>query len=165
MTTETMTLNVAKIRKDFPNLHLKVRGKPLVYLDNAATTFKPQVVIDAIEQHYRTGTSNVHRGVHYLSEKATEAFEQSRKKVKNFINASKLSEIIFTRGTTEGINLVAYSYGRHFLNKGDEILISYMEHHSNIVPWQILCEEKGCVLKVVPVNDNGELIWEEFEKL
>ena len=165
MTTEMMTFNVAKIRKDFPNLNLKVRGKSLVYLDNAATTFKPQSVIAAIEQHYRSETSNVHRGVHYLSEQATEAFEQSRKKVKNFINASKIAEVIFTRGTTESINLVAYSYGRQFLKAGDEILISHLEHHSNIVPWQILCQEKGCVLKVAPINDQGELIWEEFEKL
>lgn len=160
-----MTMNVNRIRKDFPNLHLKIHGKPLVYLDNAATTFKPLAVIETIERHYRTETSNVHRGVHYLSEQATAAFEQSREKVKNYINAGKLSEIIFTRGTTESINLVAYSYGRRFLKTGDEILISHMEHHSNIVPWQILCEEKGCVLKVAHINDNGELIWEEFKKL
>jgi len=137
----------------------------LVYLDNAATTFKPQVVIDAITQHYKTETSNVHRGVHYLSEKATAHFEQSRDKVRSFINAGESREIIFTRGTTESINLVAYSYGRNFLNEGDEIIISEMEHHSNIVPWQLLCEEKGCVLKIVPFNEKGELVFEEFRKL
>ena len=165
MNTPTMALNIAKIRKDFPNLHIQVRGKPLVYLDNAATTLKPQSVIDTIEKYYKLETSNVHRGVHYLSEQATADFEASREKIRNFINAAKAAEIIFTRGTTESINLVAYSYGRHFLKAGDEILISTMEHHSNIVPWQMLCEEKGCVLKVAPINDQGELIWEEFQKL
>lgn len=157
--------NAQQIRKDFPNLNICVYGKPLSYLDNAATTFKPQAVIDAIEKHYKTGTSNVHRGVHYLSEKATAEFEQSREKVRAFLNAKHAHEIIFTRGTTESINLAAQSYGRAFLKKGDEILISEMEHHSNIVPWQMLCEEKGCLLKVIPMNDNGELIWEEFKKL
>lgn len=157
--------NVEKIRKDFPNLHIDVRGKPLVYLDNAATTFKPQTVIDALTRHYRYETSNVHRGVHYLSEKATALYEAARDKVRNFLNARESREIIFTRGTTESINLIAYSYGRHFLKKGDEIVISEMEHHSNIVPWQILCEEKGCVLRVVPFNDRGELLFNEFEKL
>ncbi|OGX42130.1 MAG: cysteine sulfinate desulfinase [Omnitrophica WOR_2 bacterium RIFCSPLOWO2_12_FULL_50_9] len=158
-------LNVSQIRKDFPNLHVEVQGKPLVYLDNAATAFKPQTVIDAIAAHYRTETSNVHRGVHFLSEQATARFEQARDKVRDFIRARKSCEIVFTRGTTEAINLVAYSYGRHFLNKGDEIIISEMEHHSNIVPWQILCEEKGCVLKVIPFNDEGELDLEAFERL
>ncbi len=161
----TTAFNVKQVRKDFPNLHIKVRGKPLVYLDNAATTFKPQSVIDTIEKHYKTGTSNVHRGVHYLSEQATAAFEGSREKIRQFINARHAHEIIFTRGTTESINLVAYSYGRPFLKKGDEIIISAMEHHSNIVPWQILCQEKGCILKIAPMNKNGELIFEEFEKL
>ncbi|OGX33722.1 MAG: cysteine sulfinate desulfinase [Omnitrophica WOR_2 bacterium RIFCSPHIGHO2_01_FULL_48_9] len=165
VTTKRTSFNVTKIRKDFPNLRVKVHGKPLVYLDNAATTFKPQCVIDAIEKHYKTGTSNIHRGVHTLSEKATLAFEGAREKIQKFLNAAKPSEIIFTRGTTESINLVANSYGRAFLKAGDEILISEMEHHSNIVPWQMLCEEKGCVLKVAPINDNGELIWEEFLKL
>lgn len=165
MNTQTMALNVAKIRKDFPNLHISVRGKPLVYLDNAATTLKPQTVIDTIEQYYKLETSNVHRGVHFLSEQATADFEASREKVRGFINAKKSAEVIFTRGTTESINLVAYSYGRHFLKQGDEIVISAMEHHSNIVPWQMLCEEKGCVLRVAPINDSGELIWEEFQKL
>ncbi len=166
MTTNTMTmsLNVTKIRQDFPNLHIQVHGKPLVYLDNAATTFKPKVVIDTILKHYQSGTSNVHRGIHYLSERATQDFETTREKVKDFINARKALEIIFTKGTTESINLVTNSYGRTFLQKGDEIIISGMEHHSNIVPWQILCEEKGCVLRVVPINDNGELIFGEFLK-
>ncbi len=158
-------LNVDKIRKDFPNLHIDVRGKPLVYLDNAATTFKPQAVIDAVTRHYRCETSNVHRGVHYLSERATAQYEAARDKVRNFLNARESREIIFMRGTTEAINLVAYSYGRHFLKEGDEIIISEMEHHSNIVPWQILCEEKGCILRVIPFNDRGELLFGEFEKL
>jgi len=158
-------LNIEKIRKDFPNLHVKVRGKPLVYFDNAATTFKPQVVIDAINEHYTHATSNVHRGVHSLSEKATAQFEETRKKIQQFINAKETSEVIFTKGTTESINLVAHSFGRAFLQEGDEILISEMEHHSNIVPWQLLCEEKGTVLKIIPMNDQGEIIFEEFEKL
>ncbi len=158
-------LNVAGIRKDFPNLHIHVQDKPLVYLDNAATTFKPQVVIDTVSAYYGSGTSNVHRGVHSLSEKATAHFEQSRDKVRDFIRARKSCEIIFTRGATESINLAAYSYGRPFLHKGDEILVSEMEHHSNIVPWQILCEEKGCVLRVIPFNDDGELDLKAFERL
>lgn len=165
MGTTTSQLNVAEIRKDFPNLHVKVREKPLVYLDNAATTFKPKAVLQAIAHYYEEECANVHRGIHYLSEQATKDFEGSRSKIKNFINAEKSSEIIFTRGTTESINIVANSYGRKFLQKGDEIIISHMEHHSNIVPWQMLCEEKGCVLKIVPINDNGELIYEEYEKL
>lgn len=160
-----MPFNPQKIRKDFPNLHIKVRGKSLVYLDNAATTLKPQCVINAIEKYYKSGTSNVHRGVHYLSEQATAAFEESREKVRQFLNAKETHEIIFTRGTTESINLAAYSYGRHFLKRKDEIVISAMEHHSNIVPWQILCKEKGCILKIAPMNKNGELILEEFEKI
>lgn len=159
------SFNVEQIRKDFPNLHVQIHGKPLVYLDNAATTFKPNAVIDAVANHYRTQTSNVHRGIHTLSEKATAAFENSRQKVKNFLNAKESREIIFTRGTTEAINLVAASYGRTFLKAGDEVIISEMEHHSNIVPWQILCEEKGCVLKVIPFDDRGELLYEEFERL
>lgn len=160
----TAPLHVDEIRKDFPNLKARVRGKPLVYLDNAATTFKPQCVIDTLIRHYQSGTANVHRGVHFLSEQATEEFEQARAKVQRFLNAAKPSEIIFTRGATEAINLVAYSYGRTFLKKGDEILISEMEHHSNIVPWQILCQERECLLKVVPFNDQGELKVEELER-
>jgi len=157
--------NVEKIRADFPNLNVKVRKKPLVYLDSAATTLKPQVVIDAIEKHYKESTSNVHRGVHTLSEKATADYENSREKVRAFLNASKTSEIIFTSGTTDSINLVAQCYGRGFFKEGDEILITEMEHHSNIVPWQMLCEERKCLLKIVPINDQGELIFEEFERL
>lgn len=160
-----MSFNVEQIRKDFPNLNRKVHGKPLVYLDNAATTFKPLSVIEAVVNYYQSGSSNVHRGVHYLSEHATAQFEETRRKVKNFLNARQAPEIIFTRGTTDSINIIAQSYGRTCLKPGDEILISHMEHHSNIVPWQMLCEQKGCVLKVIPINDAGELLWEEFEKL
>ncbi len=160
-----MDLDVKRIRQDFPNLRVSVRGKPLVYFDNAATTFKPHAVLEAMDGYYRTYTSNVHRGIHELSERATAAYEGAREKVREFLNARDPKEIIFTRGTTESINLVAYSYGRHFLKAGDEILISEMEHHSNIVPWQMLCEEKGCVLKVIPFNDQGELVYEEFERL
>ncbi|MCK5214534.1 MAG: cysteine desulfurase [Candidatus Omnitrophica bacterium] len=160
-----MSFNVKDIRKDFPTLAVKIHGQPLVYFDNAATTLKPESVLRALEQYYTTGTSNVHRGVHYLSERATANFEKSRDKVRDFIHAAKSTEIIFTRGTTEGINLVAHGYGRKFLKKGDEILISGMEHHSNIVPWQILCDEVGGNLKVIPLNDDGDIIFEEFEKL
>ena len=159
------TLDVKKVRSDFPNLHIHVHGKPLVYLDNAATTLKPDCVIRAVEAYYAQGTSNVHRGVHFLSEHATLAFEEARKTVQSFLHASKPQEIIFTRGATESINVVAQSYGRTFLKAGDEVLISAMEHHSNIVPWQMLCEQIGCVLKVAPMNKNGELIWEEFMRL
>jgi len=159
------SFNVSKIRKDFPNLHIKIRGKPLVYLDNAATTLKPKPVIEALQHHYKAGTSNIHRGVHYLSQKATQEFENTRAKIQKFINAQHIHEIIFTKGTTESINVVMNSYGRTFLKPGDEVLISEMEHHSNIVPWQILCEEKGCILRIVPFNDRGEFIWDEFKKL
>ena len=154
-----------KIREDFPILKQTVRGKPLVYLDNAATSQKPQVVIDAELRFYLRDCSNVHRGVHQLSERATEAFEGTRRKVKDFLNAADLREIIFVRGATEAINLVAHSFGRTHVERGDEVLISAMEHHSNIVPWQILCEEKGAMLRVAPINDRGELLLEEFEKL
>jgi len=165
MDTMTPSLNVKEIRKDFPNLNIKIRGKPLVYLDNAATTFKPQSVIDRISRHYQEETSNVHRGVHTLSERATVEFEESRNKVQDLINARSNHEIIFTKGTTEAINLVAGSYARKFLKKGDNIIISEMEHHSNIVPWQILCEQTGAELKIMPMNDAGELIFPEIEKL
>ena len=161
----TMAFDIPKIRQDFPNLNMDVRGKRLVYLDNAATTFKPRVVIDVLNEHYTRGVANVHRGVHYLSEQATEDYEQARQKIRDFINASDLSEIIFTRGTTESINLVAQSYGRAFLKTGDEIVISAMEHHSNIVPWQMLREQTGAILKIIPINDNGEIIFEEYLKL
>jgi len=157
--------DVKKIREDFPILKKLIHGKPLCYLDNAATSQKPQVVIDAINNFYLSQNANVHRGVHHLSEVSTKAFEDARIKIKEFINAASDKEIIFTRGTTEAINLVAYSYGRKNIREDDEIIISHMEHHSNIVPWQILCEEKKAKLKVIPVNDDGELILEEFEKL
>ena len=163
--TKDMPLDVKQVRQDFPNLDVTVRGKPLVYLDNAATTLKPRPVIEALDNCYRFTTSNVHRGVHYLSERATEAFEQTREKVQSFINAQHTHEIIFTKGATESINLVVSSYGRTFLKEGDEILITEMEHHSNIVPWQMLCEEKGCVLKVIPINEKGELMLEELDTL
>jgi cysteine desulfurase/selenocysteine lyase len=160
-----MNFNIEKIRSDFPILSRQVNGKPLVYFDNAATSQKPQCVIDALVRYYSEYNSNVHRGVHFLSEKATEEYENSRKKIQKFINAEESSEIIFVRGTTEGINLVAYSYVNTFLKEGDEIIISQMEHHSNIVPWQILRDNKGIVLKIIPVNDRGELRMDEFEKL
>ncbi len=162
---ELKEFNIERIRDDFPILKTKVHNKPLVYLDNAATTQKPQQVINAMNNYYRTMNSNIHRGVHSLSVVATEAFESARIKIKQFINAFGKNEIIFTRGTTESINLVAQTYGRMVVNEGDEIIISHMEHHSNIVPWQMLCLEKKAVLKVIPVNDKGELIIEEFEKM
>jgi len=159
------SFDVKRIREDFPILKQKVHGKPLVYLDNAATSQKPAQVIEALLRFYTHDCSNVHRGVHLLSERATEAYEGTRVKVQRFLNASDSREIIFVRGTTEGINLVAQTYGRQNVKLGDEILITGLEHHSNIVPWQILCEEKGAFLHVVPINDRGELILKEFEKL
>ncbi len=160
-----VTFDIERIRGDFPILHTMVRGKPLVYLDNAATTQKPLHVIDADQRYYHSQNANIHRGVHYLSEVATFEYEKARGKVKNFINAADNHEIIFVRGTTEAINLVAHGYGRKFLSEGDEVIISAMEHHSNIVPWQMVCEEKKAVLRVIPMNDDGELIIEEFEKM
>ncbi len=157
--------DVARIREDFPILRQKVHGKPLVYLDNAATSQKPQVVIDALAKYYSSQNANIHRGVHALSELATYEYEKARGKVKLFLNAAETREIIFVRGTTEGINLVAQSYGRKFIKAGDEVIISAMEHHSNIVPWQLLCEQTGAVLRVIPMNDNGELLIDEYEKL
>ena len=157
--------DVEKIRADFPILKRKVHGHPLVYLDNAATSQKPQAVIDALVRYYEGENANIHRGVHYLSQIATEAFEQARETVRAFVNAARTSEIIFTRGTTEAINLAAQSYGRANMGAGDEVLITAMEHHSNIVPWQMLCEEKGAKLRVAPMNDEGELLLAEFEKL
>jgi len=156
--------DVYRIREDFPIIKSKVRNKPLVYLDNAATTQKPRQVIDTLNTYYSSMNANIHRGVHYLSGIATDAFEESRIKVKNFINASSEKEIIFTKGTTEGINLVANSFGRNNVNEGDEIIISHMEHHSNIVPWQLLCNEKKAKLKIIPIDDNGEIIFDEFLK-
>ena len=159
------SLDVEKIRQDFPILHQEINGKPLVYLDNAATSQKPKQVIEALDKYYQQDNANIHRGVHTLSERATADYEQARGKVRDFINASSEKEIIFVRGATEGINLIAQSYGRTNLKPGDEIIISTMEHHSNIVPWQLLCEQTGAVLKIIPINDDGELIMEEFEKL
>lgn len=158
-------LDIHRIRGDFPILTQKVRGKPLVYLDNAATSQKPSVVIDSIRQVYEHDYSNVHRGVHTLSERCTTAYEDARKKVQRFINAESEKEIIFVRGTTEAINLVAQSYGKDNLGKDDEILITHMEHHSNIVPWQMLCAQTGAVLKVAPIDQRGELIMPEFAAL
>ncbi len=160
-----MTYDATTLRKGFPILHTQVRGKPLVYLDSAATTQKPKVVLDAIQRYYETLNSNIHRGVHYLSEAATKEYERSRVKAQQFIGAGDAREIIFVRGATEGVNLVAQSYGRANVTAGDEVLITAMEHHSNIVPWQMLCDEKGAKLRVAPINDSGELILEEFEKL
>ena len=157
--------DIARVRQDFPILKEKVHGKPLVYFDNAATSQKPRTVIEAEQRFYLSECSNVHRGVHYLSEQATQAYEDARVKVQRFLNAAEAREIVFVRGTTEAINLVASSYGRKNVQAGDEVVITTMEHHSNIVPWQILCEEKGAKLRVAPINDDGELIFEEFEKL
>jgi cysteine desulfurase/selenocysteine lyase len=159
------TFDVKRVRADFPVLHQKVHGKPLVYLDNAATTQKPLAVIEAIEHYYRHDNSNIHRGVHALSERATEHYEKTRAAARRFLNAPDPKEVIFVRGTTEAINLVAQTYGRQHVGAGDEVLITAMEHHSNIVPWQMLCEEKEAKLRVAPINDRGELLLEEFEKL
>jgi cysteine desulfurase/selenocysteine lyase len=157
--------DVARVREDFPILSRKVRGKPLIYLDNAATTQKPQSVIDRLVRYYSEENSNVHRGVHYLSEVATAAYEDARTTVKRHLNARSEKEIVFTRGTTESINLVMQSWGRKHVKAGDEVLITAIEHHSNIVPWQLLCEEKGATLRVAPVNDNGEIILDEYARL
>lgn len=157
--------DVAEIRKDFPILSRTVNGKPLVYLDNGATAQKPQQVIDAITDYYSQFNSNVHRGVHHLSQVATDAYEVTRRKLRPFINAAHEHEIILTSGTTHGINLVATCYGKAFINTGDEVIISAMEHHSNIVPWQMLCEERGAVLNVVPVTDEGELDMQVYASL
>jgi cysteine desulfurase/selenocysteine lyase len=149
--------DVEKVRRDFPILSQRVHGKPLVYLDNAATTQKPQAVIDAMVRSYAQENANIHRGVHLLSERATQAYEEARIKVQKFLNAPDPREVLFVRGTTEGINLVAQTFGRAGIGKGDEVLVTEMEHHSNIVPWQLICEEKGAQLKVIPVTDEGEL--------
>jgi cysteine desulfurase/selenocysteine lyase len=158
-------LDVYAIRQQFPILNREVKGRPLVYLDNAATTQKPQVVTDALINYYSEYNANIHRGIHTLAEEATAAFEATRDAVLQFINSATREQVIFTRGTTEGINLVAQTWGRQNVKAGDEIIISNMEHHSNIVPWTILCEEKGAVLKIIPINDEGELLYDEFEKL
>lgn len=157
--------DVQRIREDFPILKQRVNDKPLIYLDNAATSQKPQMVIDAITKYYTRENSNIHRGVHFLSTNATLSYENARQKIQTYINAEHSHEIIFVRGTTEGINLVASTYGRKNIKNGDEVVISAMEHHSNIVPWQMLCEEKGATLRVIPMNDNGELLLDEYEKL
>ncbi len=157
--------NVSKIRADFPILSRQVHGEPLVYLDNAATTQKPQAVIDAISHYYAFNNANIHRGVHLLSQTATDAYETARETIQHFLNAEHSNEIIFVRGATEGINLVAQTYGREHVGAGDEIVITAMEHHSNIVPWQMLCEEKGARLRIAPINDKGELLLDQFEAL
>jgi len=158
-------MDFEKIRSDFPILSQKIRGRDLVYLDNGATTQKPQVVIDTIADYYAEYNSNIHRGVHHLSQVATQAYEDARTTIQNFIGAAHNHEIIFTSGTTAGINLVASTWGRKNISEGDEVLISAMEHHSNIVPWQMLCEEKNATLKVIPMNEQGELIMSEYDKL
>ena len=165
MRSNYVPFDVDKIRADFPVLNQTINGKPLVYLDNAATSQKPQSVIDTLVSYYSTENANVHRGVHTLSQRATDDYEEARDKVKRFINADKDDEIIFVRGTTEGINLISQTYGRSCIGEGDEIIISSMEHHSNIVPWQILCQEKGATLRVIPVNDLGELLLDDYELL
>ncbi len=157
--------NIQKIRTDFPILNEKIRGKQLVYLDNGASTQKPQVVIDAESYYYEHQYANIHRGVHYLSQVGTDLYENVRKQVQQFINAKHDHEVIFTKGTTNAINLVAYTFGRKFINEGDEIVITEMEHHSNIVPWQMLCEEKKCVLKFIPLQEDGSINLEDAKKL
>jgi cysteine desulfurase / selenocysteine lyase len=158
-------LDVERIRRDFPALHQTVHGRPLVYLDNAATSQKPQVVIDALRTYYESENANVHRGVHYLSQRATDAYEGARARVQRFLGAADEREIVFVRSTTEGINLVAATYGRKFIGAGDEIVVSGLEHHANIVPWQMLCETTGAALRVIPLNDDGELVLGEYERL
>jgi cysteine desulfurase/selenocysteine lyase len=160
-----MNWDVEKIRRDFPVLSQTVNGKPLVYLDNAASSQVPQLVIDRGSKYLAEEHSNIHRGVHYLSQRATTAYEAAREKVKRFINAPDVKECIFVRGTTEGVNLVAYSYGRKFINEGDEVLVSQMEHHSNIIPWQMIAEERGAKIVMIPMNEKGELIIDEYENL
>jgi cysteine desulfurase/selenocysteine lyase len=160
-----MSFDINEIRNDFPILKLKVRKKDLVYFDNGATSQKPEMVIERMNDYYRTENSNVHRGVHYLSQIATDAMESAREKVRDFIKAKSISEVIFTKGTTEAINLVASSFGKAFISEGDEIIVSEMEHHANIVPWQMLCQEKGAVLKVARINDDGSLDFEHFKSL
>ena len=162
---ESKIFNIEKIRADFPILKTIVHGKPLCYLDNAATTQKPQVVIDKLVEYYSSMNANIHRGVHYLSELSTKSFEDSRNTIKKFINASSEKEIIFTKGTTDSINLAAASFGKSKLKEGDEIIITGMEHHSNIVPWQLIAKEKNIKLRIVPITDSGEIVFEEFERL
>lgn len=157
--------DVNKLREDFPILSRTIYNKPLVYFDNGATTQKPRVVVDAMVNEYYSVNANVHRGVHFLSMRATELHEESREVVRSFLNARSTNEIIFTRGTTESVNLLAYSFGEAFMKEGDEVIVSVMEHHSNIVPWQLLRDRKGIVIKIIPMNDRGELLLDEYEKL
>ncbi|MCH7397163.1 cysteine desulfurase [Belliella sp. DSM 107340] len=160
-----MPLNIDHIRGLFPVLHQEVNGKPLIYFDNAATTQKPLAVIESLSDYYKKDNSNIHRGAHTLADRATRYYETTRGLIKTFINSKEEAEIIFTKGTTEGINLVAATFGRKFIKEGDEIIISTLEHHSNIVPWQILCEEKGAILKIIPINEAGELDMEAYDGL
>ena len=163
--SDSSTFDYRRVRADFPILATEVRGKPLTYLDSAATSQKPQVVIDAVQRYYQFENSNIHRGVHYLSEQATDAYEATRAKAAEFIGAADQDEVIFTRGTTEGINLIAHGFTESVLQAGDEILITHMEHHANIVPWQIAAQQTGAILKVAPVDDRGVLDMEAFEAL
>jgi cysteine desulfurase/selenocysteine lyase len=158
-------LDIISIRNQFPILHQQVNGKPLIYFDNAATTQKPQSVIDALVKYYSHDNANIHRAAHTLAARSTEMFEETRKTIQAFINAKEVEECIFTKGVTESINLVAQTWGRKFLNAGDEVIITTMEHHSNIVPWQMICEEKGAILKVIPINDAGEILMDEYHKM
>ena len=164
VTSTPAVFDVQRVREDFPALHQDVHGKPLVYLDSAATTLKPQSVIDAVDDVYARDCANIHRAVHLLSQRATARFEEAREKVRTFLNASNKTEIVFTRGTTESINLVAQSWGRSSLREGDEVLVTELEHHSNIVPWQILCQQTGAKLVVVPMTDRGEVLRDAFEQ-
>lgn len=157
--------DIAEIRADFPILSRKVYNKPLVYFDNGATTQKPQCVIDAVDEVYESYNGNIHRGVHYLSDMSSEGYENAREKVRSFINASKREEVIFTSGATGSINGIAFSFGERYIKPGDEIILSRLEHHANIVPWQMMCERKGAVIRVIPINDKGEIILEEYYKL
>src|SRR5579871_5939396 len=162
---QALPYDVERVREDFPILKQSIHGKPLVYLDNANTTQKPQAVLDTLSGYYEQYNSNIHRANHLLSERATQAYEGARRKVQRFLNAARPEEIIYVRNATEGVNLVAQTYGRRFIKEGDEIVVSAMEHHANIVPWQMLCEEKGAKLRVIPMDDNGELLLDEYAKL
>ena len=157
--------DINKVREDFPILSREVYGKPLVYLDNAATTQKPRMVVDAMTEEYYNVNANVHRGVHYLSQQATDLHEAARENVRKFINAEKIEEVIFTRGTTESLNLVASSFSEQFMKEGDEVIVSTMEHHSNIVPWQLQAAKRGIKLRVIPMTDDGQLVIDEYERL
>ncbi len=160
-----MALNVQKIRQDFPILSRSVHGHPLAYLDNGATTQKPRQVIETIRRYYEEDNASVHRGIHYLSEQSTETYEKARETVRKFLNAASASEIVFTSGTTGSINAIAFSFGERYLSEGDEVIISEMEHHANIVPWQMMCQRRGAILKIIPFNEQGELILEEYGRL